>query len=355
MEGHQNAPCRSLEIIGRGIFSINMGKNGQCHYPTMLASFVIFILTLSACGGDRRGQSTGGTPQYSINIETPTADPTFSTDCNEIWIGGTTDYPPSQWSSVWVIWQNQTAEGLRQGTGQTGVNQCMGWFLGYTWYYDCNAGWWVNIPLELGDNSITITAIDSNGVDLKPDTIAVSNPVMSYSVKGRITNINGKGLFNLKVVLEGASRYIFTDAEGYYTLSCLRSGIHTVLPDSMGFYDPAYMFYNNMDWPFNPVNRTVTVSRSDVAGQDFSTEVHEVTGMITTAYGGGFQNLDVFLLGSGNSALASARTDASGTYTLLAPNGKYIIQPSTYFSFTPEFRSVTINGSGVYNQNFSAQ
>jgi len=346
-----HTPFRSLETVEGGILSTNIEKSGLSHYPMVLGWFVVFILTLSACGIDEGGPSTGSTSWYSIIIDTPTAESTYSTDCNELWIGGTTDYPPSQWSNVLVGWQNQTSGGLKLGVGQTSVYQCWDWILGY---YDCNPVWWAKIPLELGDNSITITAEDSNGVALEPDTIAVGKPEMSYSIKGRITNVDGTELFNMKVLLEGASNFDFTDVSGYYELNCLRSGTHTLRPDPMGFYYPAYMFYNYMDWPFNPASRTVAVSEFNVEGQDFSTEVYEISGIITTVYGEGFQNLDVFIMESGYST-ASARTDSSGTYTLLAPNGTYIVQPSNYFSFTPAFRSVNVNGSGVYDQNFSAQ
>jgi len=319
-----------------------------------LFTTLFLSIFLVSCGDGGGEGDSGSAMQYAIEIDTPASEATFSTNCNEMWIGGKTNYPASQLDSVGISWQNQTAAGLTQGTGQTGVNQCLGWFLGFTWYYDCNGGWWANVPLEVGDNKITITAVDSNQTVLGQDTITITKPVMSYSIKGRITNVDGTGLFNMRVRHDAMERVLYTDSNGNYELKCVPIGTYSVWPDSNGYYYPAYIFFSYMDWPFIPGNRTIVVSDSDVTGQDFSTEVYEVSGKITNLSGYGFQNVDVYITGP-DGPRASSRTNASGYFTIMLPNGAYTIQPSTFFSFIPSTRTVEMNGSGVYEQDFSAQ
>jgi hypothetical protein len=229
--------------------------------------------------------------------------------------------------------------------------------MGYTWDYACDAGWWASIPLEIGDNVITITAVDSlDAIEtvIGQDSITVNKPVMSYSIKGGIKNIDGRGLFNMPVNLDARENYtVYTDPNGNYEFKCLRNGIYSVAADSYGFYSPIYRFHSYMDWPFIPDGREVTITDFDVTGQDFSTEVYEVSGMIRTQAGYGFQMVDVVITGS-NGTSASTWTDANGVYSFLVPNGTYTIRPSTSFSFTPVEQSIEVNGSGVYSQDFSA-
>lgn len=315
---------------------------------------LFLLIFLLSCGDDAGEGNSGSSGQYAIEIDTPASEGTFSTVCNEIWVGGKTNYPVSEWMSVGISWQNRTATGLTEGVGQTSTSQCLGWFLGYTWYYDCNAGWWANVPLEMGENTITITAVDSNGSMLGQDMITITKPVMSYSIRGRITNVDGTGLFNMRVRHDATDRILYTDSNGNYELKCVPIGTYSVWPDSNGYYYPAYIFFSYMDWPFTPGNRTVVVSDSDVTEQDFSTEVYEVSGKVTNLSGYGFQNLDVYITGP-DGPRASSRTNASGYFTFMVPNGTYTIQPSTYFSFVPSTITVEVKGSGIYDQDFSAQ
>jgi len=307
-------------------------------------------VALVACGG---GGGAGFEVGNEIEIEYPTLEETFSTDCNEIWVSGETTYLVAH-SSVFIEWENRTDIGYLQGTGQRFVHTCTGWFMGYMWDYDCDASWGASIPLEIGDNVITITVVDSI-IDavIGQDTITVNKPVMSYSIKGGIKKIDGMGLFNLRVNLDALESYTYTDPNGNYELKCLRNGTYSVVADSYGFYSPNYRFLSYMDWPFIPDGRLVTVNNSDVTGQDFSTEVYEVIGMIKTQAGYGFQNLSVLIIGADGTS-ASTWTDENGIYSFLVPNGTYTIRPSTNFSFTPVEQSIEVNGNGVYLQDFSA-
>jgi len=236
--------------------------------------FSIFFISCGGCNGGGRG---GGSPlQNTIEIEMPTFEAAYTTDCNEVWVGGEANYPASQWNNVEISWENQSVSGLSQGIGQTNAKQCLGWFLGYTWYYDCDAGWWAEVPLEIGNNTITITAVDLNGTVIGKGVINVYKPVMSYYVTGRIPDSDGTGLFNIKVKRNVSDGFTYTDSDGNYELGCLRSETYSVNPDSMGYHSPTDMFFSYINWPFVPASRTVIVNDSDVTGQDFSTEVYEV-------------------------------------------------------------------------------
>lgn len=93
------------------------------------------------------------------------------------------------------------------------------------------------------------------------------------------------GFFNMRVNLDASESYTYTDPNGNYELKCLRNGTYSVVADSYGFYSPNHRFHSYMDWPFIPDDRLVTVNNSDVTGQDFSTEVYGVSGMIRTQAG----------------------------------------------------------------------
>jgi hypothetical protein len=318
-------------------------------YLFLTATLAVALMACSGGGGE-----TVNEVMNEIAIEYPTLEETFSTDCNEIWVSGETTHPATQWGSVAIEWENRSENGYLQGTGQTFVNTCTGWFMGYTWDYACDAGWGASIPLEIGDNVITITAVDSLiETVIGQDTITVNKPVMSYSIKGGIMNIDGWRIFNMRVNLDAPESYTYTDPNGNYELKCLRNGTYSVVADSYGFYSPNYRFYTYMDWPFIPDGRLVTITNSDVTGQDFSTEVYEVSGMIRTQAGYGFQKVDVLIIRADGTS-ASTWTDEGGIYSFLVPNGMYTIRPSTYHSFTPAELSIEVNGSGVYFQDFSA-
>jgi hypothetical protein len=324
-------------------------------FSGLLITLLLSISPISCGGGG--GGDTGTTAQDAIEIETPVSEDTTSSDCNEIYLGGEADYPASKWSNVRISWENQTASGGYQGAGQASVGNCLGWFLGYTWDYACDAGWWAEVPLEVGDNKIKITAVEtlgSNETVIGQDTITVNKPVMSYSIKGRITNVDDIALFNMKVTIEGADGFTYTDANGDYELKCLRSGTYRVMPDPNGYYNPDYAFTNYMDWPFTPGSSMVTINDHEVASQDFSAEVYEVSGMFTTISGYGFQGVDVVITGTDGKS-SSSRTDENGFYSFMVPSGTFIIQPSTSYSFNPPSRSVEVEVAGVYDQDFSAQ
>jgi hypothetical protein len=319
----------------------------------LLLSTLLLSLFLASCGGG--GETGGGTETVSaIAIQTPSSEDAFLTDCNEVFLGGESDYPASQWSGVNLSWQNQTDHGLLSGMGQTSVDRCIGWFFGYWWYEDCNAGWWADIPLNIGSNTITVTAFDSNQNVVGQDKIIINKPEISFSIRGRITNIDGTGLFNMKVILDGSANYVYTDSNGYYDLKCLKNGVYHVYPDPEGYYNPGRVFFNYMDWPFTPNSSTVVVNDMDVSGEDFSTEVYEVSGRIINASGNGFENLDVFITAA-DGKKSSSRTGKDGFYALLVPNGIFTVQPSDNFSFDPPSRQVRVEGNGVYSQDFSSR
>jgi len=324
-------------------------RNGTAGFILLAA---IVVVLFSGCGG---GGEEGFAVGDEIAIVYPTLEDTFSTDCNEIRVSGETTHPAGQWgSSVVIEWENRSENGYLQGAGQTSVNTCTGWFLGYIWDYACDAGWWASIPLELGDNVITITAVDSIiGAVIGQDTITVNKPVMSYSIKGGIKNIDGTAFFDMKVKVDGLEGYTRTDANGNYELKCLQNGTYSITPDSIGYYSNVYRFSTYMDWPFTPDSLLVKVNNVDVPGQDFSTEVYQVSGRVITQSGDGLRLQSVLIKGADDTS-ASTWTSENGYYSFLVPNGSYTIQPPTYSSFTPIERSIEVNGGGVFDQDFSA-
>jgi len=88
---------------------------------------------------------------------------------------------------------------------------------------------------------------------------------LTYAISGQIT-LNNRGLSGVTVTLSGTQfARTITDSSGDYSLSGLQNGTYTITPSKPGY-------------TFNPPNRSVTISNSDVLGQDFIAALVEEVG-----------------------------------------------------------------------------
>jgi hypothetical protein len=98
----------------------------------------------------------------------------------------------------------------------------------------------------------------------------------------------------------------------------------------------------------------VTVSGANVTGKNFTAVVatYLISGMVTSS-GVGLSGVTMTVPGAGSG---TATTDSSGNYTLSgAANGTYIVRPSlSGYTFSPAGISVTVSGSNMTGNNFSA-
>jgi len=139
--------------------------------------------------------------------------------------------------------------------------------------FPASAGTGVIDGVPVGSNrTLTAQGLDASGVVTHQGTkgnitvqtgqtadagIVVMNPAgQTFTVSGRVT-LNGSGLPNVTVSLQGtSSNSTTTDPNGNYTFT-VQNGSYTVTPALAGF-------------TFTPANRPVSVNNSDVTGQDFT-------------------------------------------------------------------------------------
>jgi hypothetical protein len=316
-----------------------------------LRMFLLVLLwttcTLQGCGGGGAGP-VENIPPPSTLIEKPTAEGSYSTVCNRVLLSGSPNLSASQWQDVLVTWLNHATG--ETGTATTGVEQCWNIIFGP---FPCNPWWWASVPLHLGENRITVEASFPTGGQVK-DAITVSKPALSYALSGKITNFDGRGIHNLKVIRVDTGDWELTNSEGEYSFSCLTEGVYTVVPSAMNT-SPEIRFWSQMAWPFLPQSRTVEIVAAEIRGVNFSTEVHRLEGSALPDTAISIAPLAVELTeDAGGRALAYVQ---EGTFTLLAPNGTYTLRApvSNSYVYLPENLSLTVSGADIGALDFVGQ
>lgn len=162
-----------------------------------------------------------------------------------------------------------------------------------------------------------------------------------YSISGRISDSSGAGLSSVTVMRTGSPYPVQTNGAGYFTFYGVAPGTYTITPSQSGY-------------GFSPETRSVTITNSSVAGQNFiASSGYRISGRIATSSGVGMANVTVRRTGSSIPAV----TSSAGYYIFSGvPNGVYTVTPSqSGKTFTPVSRSVTVNGADVAGQNFIGQ
>ena len=181
---------------------------------------------------------------------------------------------------------------------------------------------------------------DGNGSVIGQDFAASPIPVQTHTISGRVT-LNGSGLAGVTVSLQGTSFSTVTGPDGSYALTGVPSGSYTIVP----------LLAGNL---FTPANISVSVSNSDVSGQDLTAtaQTHSISGRVTLN-GSGLAGVAVSLQGTSSN---SATTNSDGTYTFTGiQNGLYTVTPALAgYTFTPANRSVTINNGDMTGEDFTS-
>ncbi len=164
------------------------------------------------------------------------------------------------------------------------------------------------------------------------------------TISGTITSESSTALPNVVVTLYGAGNgATTTDASGKYSFVGLSNGNYAVTPSKTGY-------------SFTPSTTSVTVSGSDVTGQNFiavgttATVTYSISGVVS---GSAPDGVTVTLSGA---ASATTTTDASGNFSFSGlANGNYAVTPAIAggYVFTPANKSVTVNGASLSAQNFT--
>ncbi len=325
-----------------------------------IARFGIVVLTLSlaSCGSGGVDESVSLQTNFgpSIAITSPITDPTPSTVCNSIAIGGSAGFGTGfsccvgtveDLTGVRVTWRNATTG--TSGQALQSVQLCPFLFL-------CNHIWFSSVPLVLGDNRIIVTASDTDTGTANTDTITVSKPALSYTASGTLRTLEqiGVGHFESGVGLElsgDADQSIIPSSRsqaGQFQASCLINGNYTITPTTN----------NTFNYLFQPPSRNFTVVSADVPDLDFQTTAYAVSGMIRTTIGcGGPIGGHTVKISSGGMSWSWLH-DETGTYSFVVPNGTYTVTPVPTFTsctFTPPNRTIVVNNAGVSGQDFVLQ
>jgi hypothetical protein len=158
-----------------------------------------------------------------------------------------------------------------------------------------------------------------------------ANP--TYSISGTA------GVTGVTLTLSGGASATTTSGKGgSYSFIGLNNGSYRITPALAGN-------------TFNPAFLDVTVSGSSVAGQNFT--VTPIGPTYTISGSAGVTGV-ILSLSGGAGATSTSGVDGAYQFTSLS-NGSYRITPSLVgYIFTPEFLDVTVSGSNVTGQNFTA-
>ena len=304
---------------------------------------------MAACGG---GSEPFVPPEPSgwIVID-PVAEP--STVCNDVYLSGTAFISPTWWhgppgtvsemTGVTVTWLNETS-GL-SGTAFQSVK--VGIVLPL---YDHT--WSARVPLVMGVNTIAVTATDLAGLTATK-RVVVAKIGASYTIKGKLSNLDGLGLGYLEsgmgIALSGdrvATVAVGSGAQaGEFQFSCVAPGSYVVTPGSAAF-----------SYSFSPSSRAFTVVDADVTGLDFSAPAQLVSGQVTWAVSGAPGSGTTITISHGLNAW-SRLTDALGIYRFVVPDGAYDVVPSDPFCvqcrFTPASRDIVVEDHAVTGLDFT--
>jgi inhibitor of cysteine peptidase len=159
--------------------------------------------------------------------------------------------------------------------------------------------------------------------------------LLTYTISGRVTDGAGNGVAG--VTVSAGARSATTDANGFYAISGLPTGVYTLTATRSGYQ-------------ITPASRTVTVN-DHLSGQDFTATLltYTISGRVTDGAGNGVAGVTV------SAGARSATTDANGFYAISGlPTGVYTLTATrSGYQITPASRTVTVNDH-LSGQDFTA-
>lgn len=164
--------------------------------------------------------------------------------------------------------------------------------------------------------------------------------VTGFSIKGRITTVNGTPINNVRISRGGGTVTATTNVNGEYTLSAVPNGTYFIVPARDGF-------------TFTPISRSVTVNNANVLNVDFiAKQGVRITGRVTNTANAPLGGIRVERTGIGG--LTIAVTDSAGYFTFdNVEAGSYLIKPvAKSYAFTPAFQNVTVQFAPLTTTTF---
>jgi len=231
-----------------------------------------------------------------------------------------------------------TVSGIISNNIAVSVNGTMS----YTANTDSSGNWSMILP-----GGSYIISISSNGYFFSPSSYNINlsssgiynfTSCNGYTVSGNVRNINGAGIYNAAVSLNGPlNETTVTDSSGYYFFTVTNStySVQAGLPG----------------YTINPSFRNISVSGVNSTGNDFTAiGLHTISGTIYLYNEPtNFIGKNVWVLMTGDS-VSSNRCSATGNYSFQAGYGMYAVTAlSNGYSSTPAYHSVRILDSNVQN------
>ena len=200
---------------------------------------------------------------------------------------------------------------------------------GHSSAYTGSDGVWTKQGLS-GDVTVTPNLADWT---FSPSSRTVSGPydqvnfTRTYSVSGRVTDQQGRGMPYVQIKFSGGHYSSFTDDNGYWTKTGF-SGPITITPEAVGY-------------TFIPGSLSVSgpTASADFTAVAISSEF-SVSGRVTAPGGAGLADVLLFL----GSGFGTARTASDGSWNATGLSGNVTVTPAKAgLVFTPE--TVTVSGS----------
>lgn len=294
------------------------------------------LVAAASCGGGGGGSET----LAWIRIDTP-ADG-YVTNSESIVIEGNAALRSGDYPSESIYWYNGQASGVAANSVVCIVG--------------CVAAWRATVPLNVGQNTITLRFVDAIA-----SLSATRNPTVSVQGRTTLSSSSGVSVPDVTVSLSGASgtTWTRTDASGSFTLRAYQAGSYSLTPSLP-------LPQSDSCLSFAPASRDIDVSTADIFDQNFiATETAScfaVSGRITASNNPTYGQPGVTVaLADAQGHEMNAVTDASGAYSfhhLIA--GTYTITPrdcilSYCSTFVPESIAVTVTSGDVSDQDFLRQ
>lgn len=301
-------------------------------------AITFMLLALSSCGGGDGDIQT----EAWVRIDYPT--PGLSTGAEVILAKGNAAMRlVGADTSGTVYWYTNSRSGVaRQST---------------TCIVACIVAWEAAVPLDIGENTLTVTYADAR------DEVVV-NRVTQVTVSGavRSNSAAGSGVADIPVTLSGANIRLqtTTDNSGDYSFSSLVAGTYSISIAQ----PPAPQ--SSSCFTLDPSPREVIVpadDNSDIVGQDFivveASTCYSISGRVTASNNTDFGQSDIKLTVkdvSGNEMVKYSGVGGYFAFNHFEP-GSYTLTPSYCAwspcdTFTPDSMGVTVVDSNVYSQDF---
>ncbi|OIR04814.1 hypothetical protein GALL_132000 [mine drainage metagenome] len=305
------------------------------------ACVIALLLGGTGCGGGGSSDEVNGGPPISIN------DPVngFTTTETSINVTGFVNRPDGSFPTGTVYWTNGSSAGSSPVT--CGFLCCL---------IICVGSWQATVPLTVGSNTITamFESASTSVTGTRIPVFAVSGKAYMQGTSAALTSpdVMVSRTDPASSTLYGA----YLDASGNYIFNGLLAGSYTINP-----YLP--LPGSSTCLTFTPASRMVSVSTTDITGQDFAATTaspcYSIQGQVT--YNSvGVSSVSVYIQdASGQSTYRT--TDPSGVYQFnyLAPS-IYTIAPlfctfSGCITFSPASLTVVIVNTSVTGQDFVMQ